>query len=201
MSLETIHRAYVVATCDWTGCDWNVQCGASGLELRGRTANEAQFWAEMPYGQNAEDWRLAADWLHEIELKCADANREGKAALAAAGDGKLQEALCHAQHACWLEQAAGRSGSRPPAWAPLCHAIASTIQENGQALSTLPASTVESTGELLDCIRLLRTELERQQRALFALQCMAQEQGAKLTFLERSATGESTSSNVVEATP
>lgn len=191
MSLETIHRAYVAAAGAWKGCDWNVQCGASGLELCGRTANEAEFWAEMPgSSRNSEDWRLAADWLGEVEFKCVEARREGEAALAAAGEGKLQESLRHAQQACWFEQAAGRVAGRPPAWAPLCHAVACTMQENGQLLASPPTLTSEQTGELLACIRLLRTELERQQRALFALQCQTQEQGAKLTFLERQAGGD-----------
>jgi hypothetical protein len=200
MSLEAIHRAYVLATGNWTGCDWSVQCGESGLDLRGRTANEAQFWAEMPGSATAQDWRLAADWLGDVELKCAEARGEGEAALAAAREGKLREAMHHAQQACWLEQSAGRTAVRPPAWAPLCHAIATTIEENGQALALSP-TRVESTSELLDCIRILRTELDRQQRALFALQCQAQEQAAKLTSLESKATGESIGANVVEASP
>jgi hypothetical protein len=78
------------------------------------------------------------------------------------------------------------------------------MQENGQLLAGLPAPTSEQTGELLACIRLLRTELERQQRALFALQCQAQEQGAKLAFLENKAGGaslEPTNSSAKESAP
>jgi hypothetical protein len=172
MSVKEIGEAFVTATDTWRGCDWTAYCGASGLDLCGRTGNEAAFWTEVTGSGQSQDWQLAAEWLGQVELKAEAARQEGEAAVRAAGRGDLQESLRHAQHACWLEQEAGRVACRPAAWAPLCHAIARTMAEE-RTTSTGPdpgRCDAKQTDTLLACIRLFRAELGRQQEFLTALQ-------------------------------
>jgi hypothetical protein len=172
MSVKEIGEAFVTATDTWRGCDWTAYCGANGLDLCGRTENEATFWAEITGGGESKDWQLAAEWLGHVELKAEEARQEGEAAVRAANRGDFQDSLRHAQHACWLEQEAGRVACRPAAWAPLCHAIARTMAETQptSADSVEPRRDTQTIEHLLGCIHLFRAELGRQQEFLGALQ-------------------------------
>jgi hypothetical protein len=182
--VEEVKETHAAASGSWTGCDWTALCGETAVNVAGCTSNEAEFWAEVSTDQDAQDWQLAAQWLKEVELKAAQAQKQGDQAAAAAQAGNFHEALRHAQQACWLEQESGRCATRPPTWAPLCHAISRAMPQQEQAGANPPSSAPEQTRTLLACIRLFRAELERQQRFLAALDAQLRQQAGRLTLLE-----------------
>jgi hypothetical protein len=124
MSQDSITQAFLNGVGRWCGCVWPTRFGATGLDLRGLTAEQALLLARATAGAEAADWHAAARWLAEVE---ADARRaEEAASLAArlAGEGHVAEAVKLIRAACDLE------GRYRPAvvWRPLHDAITGSKQ-------------------------------------------------------------------------
>lgn len=187
MSLASIRQAYDSASGSWEGCDWPVQCGQSGLELRGVGSCQAWLASCQTSGAAADDWNLASEWLADVELKAAEAQAEGDQALEAARANDLPTALSHAQKACWIEQAAGRTAGRAPCWPQLCQAISATMEEVRDLSKNQPSlksALAEQPETVVRCIELLAKDLDRQREYSYALMCHIKQLGSRLDQLE-----------------
>jgi hypothetical protein len=184
VSLATIRQAFDSASGSWEGCDWSVQCGKSSLQLRGLDSYQAWLESRRASGAAAEDWNLASEWLADVELKAAEAQTEGDEALEAARENDLPRALSHAQKACWIEQAAGRTAGRAPCWPQLCQAIGATMQEVQELSQNGPSGLGEQPQTVLNCIELLAKDLDRQREYSYALMCHIKQLGTRMEQLE-----------------
>ena len=123
--LEDSRRAYKEATGMWTGCDWPTCFGATGLDLSGCTAAEAEARAvETAGSDDGEVWAVAARWLAHVEQSAQEAEAQAALALTAANAGEWADARDHARRAWALEFETGRPLRHyPPTWRGLHHAI------------------------------------------------------------------------------
>jgi hypothetical protein len=116
--LEECCAAYEEAAGTWVGCDWGTYFGATGLDLAGRTAAEAEALAVEAIGlDDGEVWAAAARWLGDVERSAREAEAQAALALAAANAGEWTEARKHARRAWALEFETGRPlRHSPPTW-------------------------------------------------------------------------------------
>ncbi len=129
--IEDIQRIYQEAVGTWVGCDWPTMFGPAGLDLKGVWAAEAETLAIEAAGTaEGEVWASAARWLHEVEARARQAEREAALAVAAANAGAWNEAVGHARKAWGLEFHTGRTLRRaPPTWQRLFRAIQAAAQD------------------------------------------------------------------------
>lgn len=85
----------------WSGCDWPTEFGSKKLNLCGLTSQQALLVANATRGDEAECWREAASWLHQIESDAAEAGRF----IERAGNAEVSGDLALAEH--YLVRAAG----------------------------------------------------------------------------------------------
>ncbi len=123
--IEGVLRAYTEAAGTWSYCDWPTVFGPAGLNLRGVHAADAEALAVEYAGAEAGgDWAEAANWLHEVEQRAQQAEREASLAVAAANAGVWKEAVEHARKAWALEFYTGRPLRRTPhTWQRLYRAV------------------------------------------------------------------------------
>jgi hypothetical protein len=104
VGIEEVGRAYEEGTGAWAGCDWPTQFGATGLDLNGCTAADAEAMAAGATGtEEAEDWSAAARWLGHVEEFARQAETHAAAAVKAAAAGQWEEAVQHA-HRAWVRE-------------------------------------------------------------------------------------------------
>jgi hypothetical protein len=125
VGIEEVYRAYEEGTGLWTGCDWPTRFGATGLDLNGYAAAEADAIAiDAIRTEAAEDWSSAAHWLARVERCAGKAEVQAALAVKAAVAGQWDEALDHADRAWVLEFSTGRPLHKgESAWKGLCRAI------------------------------------------------------------------------------
>jgi hypothetical protein len=95
-------RAFLQASGKWGGCDWPVQFGKLGLNLRGLESRHADLMARATSGEESTEWRRAAKWLARIEQDARQAEDYARAAVELT-DKQLDEAVRSAEQACYLE--------------------------------------------------------------------------------------------------
>jgi hypothetical protein len=122
---EDLARAYEEAARTWTGCDWPTSFGPARLDLQNWTAAAARDRAShSPDATEKECWTAAAHWLAEVERKAKQAEGQAALAVAAAKDGKWQQATSFACRAWALEFVTGRPLRHyPPTWQRLYEVI------------------------------------------------------------------------------
>jgi hypothetical protein len=107
--IPEVCRAYEEGAGAWVGCDWPTTFGATGLDLNGWTADDAEAMAEGALAtEAAKDWAAAADWLARVEQCAGQAEAQAAAAVKAAGAGQWDDAVDHAHRAWALEFFTGR---------------------------------------------------------------------------------------------
>jgi hypothetical protein len=165
LNLESVRQSYDEMAGTWTGCDWPTCFGDEELDLNGWTSAEAVARSEDSLHPDAvDDWRLAAQWLCEVEHKADEAAVQGALALAAANAGYLLEALDHARRAWLFEKEIGRPASRPntPSWQQVYKALEqvhelSRLEAASQKAEAPPANIEEElVGSVHDWERLVR---------------------------------------------
>lgn len=131
--IEAIEQCYREATGQWTGCDWPMKIGPSGLDVEGMTAAQARARVVEGGGQ---EWDLAATWLTRVEGYAREAERQAAAALAAARDGNWPVAARHAEKAWALEFCTGRMirGKRGVTWNAFHQMMQEAFRVHGAAV-------------------------------------------------------------------
>jgi hypothetical protein len=145
VGIDEVRLAYQEGAGAWAGCDWATRFGATGLDLNGCAAAEAEGMAAHATGPAAaEDWSAAARWLAHVEEYARQAEAHAAAAVTAAAAGQWEEALQNAHRAWSREFSTGRPLRRgEAAWKDLCVAVERAYLARQQAA---PAGAQEGGG-------------------------------------------------------
>lgn len=120
---RAIRSAYRNAAAIWNGCDWPTQWGRSRLNLQGMSSSQATILARATAGTERANWRLAANWLRQVEETAREARKEAEQAVELTESGQFESALVHARRAVALE-----ATCRPPVvWRLFADSVESAI--------------------------------------------------------------------------
>jgi hypothetical protein len=93
----------MLASQQWSGCDWETEFGPRGLNLRGTRSRQALLVAKATRGDEAQQWKEAAKWLAKVESDAEAAREFASRAAQAAASGDLAAASRHLAEAACLE--------------------------------------------------------------------------------------------------
>ncbi len=139
MGTSEITSAFEQARGKWTGCHWSTQFGSRGLNLQGLKSSQAALMARSTAGRESADWKAAMRWLEQVERDAREAERQAGIAADLASQGRIDQALEHAQRACDLELNYNESHL----WQPLQKAVAAALHQS--ALDGSPFVQGDST--------------------------------------------------------